>query len=51
MKKSKTGPKPDHVKIQGNWEKAVGDALKKKRPKEGWPEEAKEEKEEKKPKD
>jgi hypothetical protein len=37
-KKDKPGPKPDHVRIEGDWEKAVGDALKKKRPKEGWPE-------------
>lgn len=37
-KSRKTGPKPDHVKIDDDWEKAVGDALKKKRPKGGWPE-------------
>lgn len=33
----KTGPKPDIVKIDGNWENAVWKALKKERPKEGWP--------------
>lgn len=33
----KTGPKPDTVKIEGDWEDAVGKALEKKRPKEGWP--------------
>ena len=33
----KTGPKPEHVKIDKPWEKAISDALKKKRPPEGWP--------------
>lgn len=32
-----SGPEPDRVKIPGDWEKAVGDALKKKRPAGGWP--------------
>ncbi len=45
--KSKTGPKPDRVKIDKDWEDAVGDALKKERPTEGWPKPDKE----KKPKD
>ena len=36
-KKQKTGPEPDRVKLSGDWEKAVGKALKKPRPKEGWP--------------
>jgi len=36
-KKKKTGPKPDHVKIEKPWEEAINDALKKKRPKDGWP--------------
>ena len=44
-KKQPPGPKPDRVKIDKDWEEAVGDALKKKRPAEGWP------KPEKKPKD
>jgi hypothetical protein len=35
--KLKSGPKPEVVKIQGNWENAVWRALKKERPKEGWP--------------
>jgi len=35
--KKKTGPKPDRVKIDKDWEEAMGDALKKERPKEGWP--------------
>ena len=30
-------PKPDRVKIDGDWENALGKALKKKRPKDGWP--------------
>lgn len=33
----KKGPKPERVKISGNWEDAVGQALKKERPKAGWP--------------
>ena len=36
-KKHKTGPAPERVKIDQDWEDAVGDALKKERPKEGWP--------------
>ena len=40
----KTGPKPDTVKIEGDWETAIGKALKKPRPKEGWPEAEKKEK-------
>jgi hypothetical protein len=36
-KQQKRGPEPDRVKIEGNWETAVGKALAKKRPKEGWP--------------
>ncbi len=35
--KAKRGPKEDRVKIEGDWESAVGKALAKKRPKEGWP--------------
>lgn len=34
----KTGPKPDRVKIDTDWKDAVGKALKKERPKDGWPE-------------
>ena len=34
---AKRGPKPKLVKIEGNWEGALGQALKKKRPKAGWP--------------
>lgn len=41
INKGKTGPKADTVKIAGDWEKAVGKALKKKRPATGWPNPAK----------
>lgn len=34
---AKRGPKPDRVKIDEDWEEAVKRALKKKRPKDGWP--------------
>lgn len=34
---SKTGPKPEEVKIEGNWEAAIDKALGKKKPKDGWP--------------
>jgi hypothetical protein len=48
-KKTKdSSSKPDPVKIDGDWEDAVGRALKKPRPKEGWP---KPEKKKKKGKD
>ena len=36
--KKSVGPKPDHVKIDMDWENAIGKALKKKRPEDGWPE-------------
>lgn len=36
-KPGKTGPEPERVKIDKPWEDAVDDALKKKRPKDGWP--------------
>ena len=36
-RQGKRGPAPDAVKIEGSWESAVGKALAKKRPKEGWP--------------
>jgi hypothetical protein len=35
--KLKRGPKPETVKIPGDWRDAVQTALKKKRPKKGWP--------------
>lgn len=36
-KSKKTGPKPDTLKLEGDWKSLVGDALKKQRPPEGWP--------------
>ena len=33
----KPGPKPERVKTDGDWQDAVKKALKKPRPKEGWP--------------
>jgi len=44
MKKAevkKTGPKPERIKLEGDWRDLMGKALKKERPKEGWPEPAK----------
>jgi hypothetical protein len=35
--KAKRGPAPRSIKINGDWEAAVGKALAKKRPKGGWP--------------
>jgi hypothetical protein len=32
------GPKPEALKIEGNWKDAIKESLKKKRPREGWPE-------------
>lgn len=31
------GPKPDSLKVEGEWEDAVKKALDKKRPADGWP--------------
>lgn len=36
-KKAKPGPKPDVLKLDGNWEDAVAQSLKKKKPAGGWP--------------
>jgi hypothetical protein len=33
------GPKPDLLKIKGDWEEAVKKSLNKKKPAEGWPKE------------
>jgi hypothetical protein len=35
--KSAPGPKPDLLKIRGNWKDAVKQSLQKKKPPEGWP--------------
>ncbi len=37
LRKDKKGPKPETLKIEDDWKKAVKGALKKKRPKGGWP--------------
>ena len=31
------GPKPDILKIKGNWQDAIKKSLKKKKPESGWP--------------
>jgi hypothetical protein len=38
-KKEKPGPKPEVVKIDGNWRDAVKLSLAKKKPASGWPKE------------
>ena len=35
--KKKTGPKPEVLKLSGDWQRLIGKALKKQRPKSGWP--------------
>jgi len=35
--KRKTGPKPEVLKLKGDWEALIGKALSKPRPKKGWP--------------
>ncbi len=35
--RAKTGPKPERLKLKGDWEGLVGKALAKKRPAKGWP--------------
>lgn len=35
--KGKTGPEPERLKLEGDWEKLVTEALAKKRPESGWP--------------
>ncbi|HZP11415.1 MAG TPA: hypothetical protein VFB36_03220 [Nevskiaceae bacterium] len=34
---TKTGPKPETLKLKGNWKGLVKKALKKPRPEKGWP--------------
>lgn len=48
--KRKRGPDPERVKIEGDWEEAVKKALRKERPKEGWPKPEKEQEAEGSPK-
>lgn len=33
----KRGPKPETLKLKGDWQKLMGKALAKKRPAKGWP--------------
>jgi hypothetical protein len=47
--KNKSGPEPERVKLNKPWEKAVVDALRKKRPAEGWPDQPKPKQKKKKP--
>jgi hypothetical protein len=35
--KAKPGPKPEVLKIHGNWMAAIRKSLKKRKPPEGWP--------------
>jgi hypothetical protein len=35
--KNKPGPKPQYLKIEGDWRDAVKQAIQKKKPAEGWP--------------
>jgi hypothetical protein len=39
-KPAKTGPKPDTLKIKGNWRDAVKKFLSKEKPATGWPKDA-----------
>jgi hypothetical protein len=34
---ARTGPKPDLLKIRGDWQSAIKKSLKKRKPPEGWP--------------
>ena len=44
-KNKRRGPKPDHLVInEENWENALKKAIKKKKPKEGWPDKDKKKK-------
>jgi len=36
-KKKVPGPKPETLKLEGDWRKAIKKSLAKKKPKEGWP--------------
>ena len=36
-KRRHPGPKPDRLKIEGEWEDAIDKAIDKKRPEKGWP--------------
>jgi len=36
-RKAKSGPKPERLRIDGDWKSAVATALRKPKPPEGWP--------------
>jgi hypothetical protein len=36
-KPKKPGPEEDRLKLDGDWEESISEAMKKKRPEEGWP--------------
>ena len=36
-KAAKRGPKPDVLKLEGDWRELMKQSLQKKKPKEGWP--------------
>ena len=40
-RKDKPGPKPDRLKIEGDWEEAAKRLVRKQKPPEGWPEQEK----------
>lgn len=37
LKKQEPGPKPETLKIEGDWQDAMGKAMQKNRPAQGWP--------------
>jgi hypothetical protein len=39
--KKSTGPKPERLKLRGDWQGLIGKALAKKRPAKGWPKQKK----------
>jgi hypothetical protein len=39
LEKAKPGPEPERLKIDGDWKDAVGRALRREKPKGGWPDE------------
>jgi len=41
QRRNKPGPKPDHLKLEGDWGEAVKKAIRKGKPPDGWPDEKK----------
>lgn len=35
--RKKRDPKPEHLNLDGDWKNTIGQALTKKKPKDGWP--------------